>query len=211
MANSHQHSPKSRYCHHESQNWSYTSHLFLPFQSWKTANLPSTCLPLTIEYWTSHTPLHKIQWWTKHLKSPHQHWRSAWIYGETNTDVIFNFFHATNLSNLLGINYCCKYFPCISIIHVKILLRYQILVQCETFKRLELCCSINSAFILNKKKNCPELLSQIPLNVPQTNNRVSKTFYVRTYHNNYSQFALINRMFISGNSINNFDFFLLTI
>jgi len=30
---------------------------------------------------------------------------------------------------------------------------------------------------------------------------------VPTYRNNYSQLALINRMLISGNSINNFDFF----
>ena len=61
--------------------------------------------------------------------------------------------------------------------------------------------------LLNSQIICPELLNQIPLNVPQTNTRVSKTFYIPTYRNNYSQFAPINRMLRSGNSINNFDFF----
>lgn len=61
--------------------------------------------------------------------------------------------------------------------------------------------------LLNSQIICPELLSQIPLNVPQTNNRKTKPFYVPTYRNNYRQFAPINRMLISGNQINNFDFF----
>lgn len=61
--------------------------------------------------------------------------------------------------------------------------------------------------LLNFQINCLEIISLISLNVPQRNNRESKTFYVPTYRNNYSQFAPINRMLISGNQINNFDFF----
>jgi hypothetical protein len=63
--------------------------------------------------------------------------------------------------------------------------------------------------LLNSRIICPELLSQIPLNVPQTNSRVSQPFYLPTYRNNYSQFAPINRMLTSSNSINNFDFFMI--
>ena len=61
--------------------------------------------------------------------------------------------------------------------------------------------------LLNSAIICREVLRQIPINVPQTNAHVSQTFYTSTYRQNYSLFALINRMLTLGNSIDNFDFF----
>lgn len=61
--------------------------------------------------------------------------------------------------------------------------------------------------LLNNKIDCPEILSSIPINVPQVSLRSHPLFYLTTCTQNLSRNSLVNRMLNLCNSINNFDFF----
>lgn len=61
--------------------------------------------------------------------------------------------------------------------------------------------------LLNNKIDCPEILSLIPINVPQASLRSYPLFYLATCTQNLSRNSPVNRMLDLCNSINNFDFF----
>lgn len=61
--------------------------------------------------------------------------------------------------------------------------------------------------LLNNKINCTEILSLIPMNVPQVSLRSHPLFYLSTCTQNLSRNQPVNRMFNSCNILSNFDFF----
>jgi len=61
--------------------------------------------------------------------------------------------------------------------------------------------------LLNSKIDSPEILSSIPLNVPNITLRSNPTFHISTHKKNHFLFALVNPILMLGNKLETFDFF----
>lgn len=61
--------------------------------------------------------------------------------------------------------------------------------------------------LLNHSVDSLELLAEIPLCIRHYTVRSTNTFYVQRQKQNYSHFAILNRILLNGNLTKNFDFF----